>query len=263
MAFAADADAGGMDEVVEDQVAGGTGDDRLVAALAPGRCLQGGQGAIGQNHRDIFGGVHAGGGLDARSVEPLDGRVEVHPHESEQVHAQVQQRAAAQFGPEDALLVGDVVGDDGVDHFGLADDPGGNEFPADFPYGHIPRPHGFSHEYAFLTRQGQDGRSFGGVEHEALLHQAGFTGEDSVAGVFEVAGMRRGDINQLDIRVLQQIRIRAVCAFDAESAGKGLRLFQGARADGQALHVVHGGQRGGGFLGNMPRADNSYVHHVI
>ena len=60
MALAADLDGLGVDEVVEDDVPGGSGHYGLVASLAPGGALKGRHGAVGEYHCDVFGGVHSG-----------------------------------------------------------------------------------------------------------------------------------------------------------------------------------------------------------
>ena len=74
--------------------------------------------------------------------------------------------------------------------------------------------------------------------------------------------MRRGNVHQADVRVLQQGFVGAIGTFDAEALGEGLRFFQAARADGQALHVVHAVQGAGGLFCNVAGPDNSDIHHV-
>ena len=57
-------------------------------------------------------------------------------------------------------------------------------------------------------------------EHEALLHQAGFAGEQGVAGHFVMMGMRGGDIYEVDVGVRIYFTIRTVCFFHIPLLGE-------------------------------------------
>ena len=75
-----------------------------------------------------------------------------------------------------------------------------------------------------------------------------------------MTGMGNGHIDQFHIRIGQKVRVRAIGPRNGKTRGKGLRLFQRTGANGQTLHVFHGSEGDGGFLSNMARPDNSYIH---
>ena len=76
MSFPANPQAGGIDKIVKDQVAGSACYDPLV---------------------DDFGGIYTCGCTDAGGAEVPDGAVAVHAHKVEQIYPKVQQGTAAQF----------------------------------------------------------------------------------------------------------------------------------------------------------------------
>ena len=169
---------------------------------------------------DGLGGIHARPGPDTGGADVLNGTVAVHPHKIEQVNAQIQQGASAQFRTKDPFLIGHVIGQGGGQHNGLADGSRGKDFPRHRTDRHVARPHRLGNEYFFFAGECNDGSRFHGVHHESLLHQAGFSRQNGLPGLGEMAGVRRCNVHQADIRVLQEFRVGAVSPRHAEASGK-------------------------------------------
>ena len=73
--------------------------------------------------------------------------------------------------------------------------------------------------------------------------------------------MREGNVNQLHLRVCQEVCVRPIGPGDVKAPREGIGLFLRAGADGQALHVFHLMERAGRLFGNVAGTEDSNIHH--
>ena len=66
------------------------------------------------------------------------------------------------------------------------------------------------------------------IGHKGFLHQTGLTCHQSLTRHIEMMGVWRADIDQIHVRVSDQLCITAICFRDLPLMGEGLRLIEGS-----------------------------------
>ena len=190
---------------------------------------------------------------------------EHHAREVQRVDAHVQQRAARQLRTPDALDLLDGVEQACAEHPRLADGAAVDEPAQDLPGGHVARPDRLGDEHALLPAQRNRLLRLRGVGGERLLAQDVPAVRDGELHVFEVVGVRRGDVHQRDGGIGEHLLIGAVGAGKALLPGEGLCAGEVARGDGiqgdRLAAIAHAAQRGGHGPGDRARAEDGNMGH--
>ena len=249
----------GIVHIVNHQIALLAAYHRLTVGAAQGTALQRGHTAVAVRQRDAFLQIYSCGAHHAVAHHALHLCTEEHTREVDGIHAQVEQSAAAQFGPHDALLVVYLIAERGGEHPWTAYHTALQHLGYLPAQGHVAYPHGLGQVYPTLTRQPDECLGLVCIHSESLLHQACLAGKQSLAGGFVVVRMRGGDVEQLHIGVLQNGIVGAIRPLDAQRGGKSAGLLGRPRCHCLHTHLGHLGQCAGHLLGYVSGTDDAYV----
>jgi len=142
----------------------------------------------------------------------------------------------------------------------LSDDAACQEPVEHPPGGHVPGPDGLRQEYALLFGEGADVLRLFRVQGEGLLADYVFAVTDRQHHVLIVAGVGRGHIDQLHLRVPQERLIAAVGLPEAVFFGEGLCPLQGPGSHRPALNLADGGQSRCRQVSDASNADHAQFH---
>ena len=217
----------GTVDIVDTDVAFGTADDATTIVETEGSRLEVGHLAVGIGERDTFLHIHACGPEDAVADLTYDFGAEIHAGKVECIDADIEEGATCEFGKEDALLVLHIVAEAGLKDLGLANNTAVHDLLDLAREGHVAGPNGFGDEDAFLMGEVEELDGFGSVGGEGFFDETRLAVLESEAGVGVVVGMRRGDVDEIDVGVLDKGIIAVVDAGTAVALGKGLGLLEG------------------------------------
>ena len=192
--------------------------------------------------------------VDAGLAQPADGghsqgRPEHRVHQAQRVDAQVQQGAAGEVGTREALNMQqrlEVVGAHVLDGAQRAAD---RERAHQGLAGQEAHPHGLHGEQAPVPRGAEDAAGLDGAAGEGLLHQDGLArlqGQERVVGV---EGVRRGDVDGVDVGVGDEVLVGAVGANGLALARTRMGLDEGPGPGG--VTASDGGDETGGVGGHV------------
>lgn len=86
-------------------------------------------------------------------------------------------------------------------------------------------PLGLHHEHSAATRFGDESAALISVHRERLFHQHGLIVLERQHRVVEVHGVRRGDVDDVDVGISDQRLVRAVSVFNAVSIGEHVHRY--------------------------------------
>ena len=247
----------GVVDVVDDYVALVAADDALTVIGTQGRGLEYGHAAVGEAQGDALLQVDTRLGECARGVDAGYVCTETHRCEVECIDPEVEQRAAAQLGPQDTLHRAYGVAQMCGEHVWRADGAAGGNFGNGAREGHVPCPDGLRKEYTLTLREAYELLGLGGVGREGLLAEYGLAPLEAHARVGVVEAVGRGYVDQVDVGIVGQRLVAAVGLRYVVCRGEGFGLRPVACCYAVGLGTLHGVERRGHLDGDMPRADYS------
>ena len=195
--------------------------------------------AVAVEDRDRFVAVHTCVCEAYRRLYALDVLTEVHQHEIDAIYADVEQRAAGQFGPDDALDMRDRIGQVCGQCIDLSDDAARERVVDQSARRHVAGPDGFRNIDLILTREAHDLACLLRGLAEGLLAEGRLFVLDAELHMFKMMRVRRRDIHELYLGVREHFLIAAVRALIAVICREFLCLRKIARSDRPAFYLFH------------------------
>jgi hypothetical protein len=196
------------------------------------------------------GGIREGQALRGAGDEPRDGGG---------VTADVEDATATELVFEEPApgIVPGMETEGGVNHADLADDAGADEL--DQPRGlRVAAVHeGFHEEDAVLARGLGHDHGFGVVQRERLFAKDVLAGPRRLDAPLGMRGVRRADVDGVDLGVGEERLIAAIRALESEFLRKFIRGFPSAAADGDQRSRAGFGQPFGESVGDTARSDDA------
>src|SRR6185369_9921702 len=127
----------------------------------------------------------------------------------------------------------------------------------DVVVGQEPAPHAFEHEQPVGSGEVDQVAGLGGVAGERLLHQDGFTRFEGEPGLAVVLGVGRGDVDDVDVRVVDEFVVGAVGGGCAVLVGEGAGPVEVAGSDGGDPLAGTSAQRGGELPGDPAGSEDA------
>lgn len=200
--------------------------------------------ALGAGDEDGLLGVDALVGEAAGGGDRVDA-TEREARERRRIDAEVEERAAGQRRVGQALRATGVeglavIGEDVLD---LTQKTVLEALADDVDAGEEAGPHGLHREQALGLRGVEDVLGLGGVARERLLDEDVLAGVEGEQGLGVVLGVGRGDVDDVEVRVVDEFLIGPVCRVRTELVREGLRSAQVTGGNGLD-HLVGLGAQG-------------------
>ena len=202
-------------------------------------------------HIDSRRALHAG------RNHRLDLRAEEREGEVDRIDPQVEQRPAAQFRPDDPLLVGDGIAEVGRQHPRPAHRTAADQFGDRRREGHVARPDGLAEKQPPPLGEADERLGLGGVGREGLLAEDGFAALEAHPRLRIVVRMGRGDVDEVHAGIGRQLPVGAVRPRKAVLAGKKPRPSPRRARRSHRVPPLHPAQRARHLHRNVPGTENA------
>ena len=140
---------------------------------------------------------------------------EKHGAEVERIDAHIQQRASGKRRIYNAGHMSDGVVQAGFEQTWRSDGAGSDDLIDDSAGGHVARPDGLGDEKVLFPGQREHLAGLRGIGGEGFFAQDSLAVMETELHMFRVMGVRRGDIDEIDLRIPNHLLIGAIGNFEA------------------------------------------------